>query len=134
MEMMYCIFLAMMIYFGSLGCCVFCICHFPMCALVQFGTNGVRKTCISPLVVLAHLSPRLKVSYCDRLSPSSVRPSVRRKLFHEITSLPEPLVLHMNVPHNALFQNCINGSAPLNRRIARAPDKKSFKRHLLLNH
>ena len=30
----------------------------------------------------------------------------------------------MNVPHDALFQNCINGSTPLNRRVARAPDKK----------
>ena len=35
----------------------------------------------------------------------------------------------MNVPHDALFQNCINGSAPPNRRAARAPDKKYFKRH-----
>ena len=30
-----------------------------------------------------------------------------------------------------LFQNCINGFAPLNRRAARAQDKKSFKGHLL---
>ena len=30
----------------------------------------------------------------------------------------------MNVPHDALFQNCINGSTPLNRR---AQDKKYFK-------
>ena len=33
----------------------------------------------------------------------------------------------MNVLLNALYQNCINGSAPLNRRAARALDKKSFK-------
>ena len=33
-----------------------------------------------------------------------------------------------------LFQNCINGSAPPNRRTTRAPDKKYFKQHLLLNH
>ena len=39
----------------------------------------------------------------------------------------------MNLPHDALFQNCINGSTPLNRRAATAPDKKSFKQHLL-NH
>ena len=39
----------------------------------------------------------------------------------------------MNVPHDDLFQNCINGSTPPNRRATRAPDKKSFKRHLL-NH
>ena len=31
-------------------------------------------------------------------------------------------------------QNWLNCSAPLNRRATRAPDKKSFKRHLLLNH
>ena len=43
---------------------------------------------------LAHLS------YCDR--SLSVR-----KLFCQTTSPPEPL--HMNVPHNALYQNCING-------------------------
>ena len=30
----------------------------------------------------------------------------------------------MNVSHDTLFQNCINGSAPQNRRAARAPDKK----------
>ena len=35
----------------------------------------------------------------------------------------------MNVPHDTLFQNYINGVAPPNRRIARAPDKKSFKQH-----
>ena len=39
----------------------------------------------------------------------------------------------MNVPHYALFQNCINGYDAPNRRTARAPAKKSFKRHLL-NH
>ena len=33
----------------------------------------------------------------------------------------------MNVPYDALFQNCINGYAPPNRRATRAPDKKSFK-------
>ena len=40
----------------------------------------------------------------------------------------------MNISHDGLFQNCINGSAAPNRRTARAPDKKSFKQHLLLNH
>ena len=40
----------------------------------------------------------------------------------------------MNVPNNALFQNCINGFAPPNRGTARAPDKNYFTRHLLLNH
>ena len=39
----------------------------------------------------------------------------------------------MNIPHDAIFQNCINGSAAPNRRTAKAPYKKSFKRHLL-NH
>ena len=37
----------------------------------------------------------------------------------------------MNVSNDALFQNCINGSAAPNRRTDRAPDKKSFKWHLL---
>ena len=32
----------------------------------------------------------------------------------------------MNDPYDAFFQNCINGSTPLNRRATRAPDKKSF--------
>ena len=39
----------------------------------------------------------------------------------------------MNVRHDALFQNCINGSPPPNWRAARAPDKKFFNQ-LLLNH
>ena len=34
----------------------------------------------------------------------------------------------MNVSHDALFQNCINDSAPPNRRATRAPDNKSFIR------
>ena len=42
------------------------------------------------------------------------------------TTSPISIYLHMNVPHNALFQNCINGSAPRNRRTVRAPDKKSL--------
>ena len=33
----------------------------------------------------------------------------------------------MNVPHESLFQYCTNGSAPPNRRAARAPDKKYLK-------
>ena len=37
----------------------------------------------------------------------------------------------MNVPHDALFQKCINGFAPPNRRAALAPDKKSFEQHVL---
>ena len=32
-----------------------------------------------------------------------------------------------NKNHEDLFQNCLNGFAPLNRRGARAPDKKSFR-------
>ena len=40
----------------------------------------------------------------------------------------------MNVPHDALFQTFINGSASLNSRVARATDNKSFTRHLLLNY
>ena len=35
-------------------------------------------------------------------------------------------VTHMNVPHNALFKNCLNASAPPNRRAARALGKKIF--------
>ena len=31
------------------------------------------------------------------------------------------------VPHDALFQNCINGCAPLNKKATRAPDKASFE-------
>ena len=34
------------------------------------------------------------------------------------------IYLHMNLSHDALFQNCTNGSTPLNRRAVRAPDKK----------
>ena len=33
--------------------------------------------------------------------------------------------------HHALYHYCINGSAPLITRAARALDKKSFRRHLI---
>ena len=39
----------------------------------------------------------------------------------------------MNVPYDALFQNCIIGSTPPNRKVARASDKQSFNRHLLIH-
>ena len=43
---------------------------------------------------------------------------------------PEPLVQikknHINATRDDRFHKCINGSAPLNRRATRAPDKKSF--------
>ena len=35
----------------------------------------------------------------------------------------------MNVPHDALFQNCENGFAQLNTGAFRAPDKNYFKLH-----
>ena len=86
---------------------------------------------------LGHLSRRLKVRYCD-YSSSSVRcASVVRKLFFNqhllLNHWTNFIKLHLNVPHDAFFQYCINGLTPLNRRAARAPDKKSFKQHLLLN-
>ena len=71
------------------------------------------------------------------LCPSSVmlRPSVIRKLFLK----PHLLLSHWSkfkitsheYSHYALYQNCINGFAPLNTMATRAPDKKSFKQHLL---
>ena len=61
---------------------------------------------------LAYLSQRLKVSYCDQ-SSSVVRPSVNLFFKQHLLS----------IPHDALFQNCTNGSAPPNRSAARAPDK-----------
>ena len=55
------------------------------------------------------------MKYCDR-SWSVMRPlSINLNLFH------------MNVPHNALYQNCINDSAQPNMGATRALDKKSFK-------
>ena len=61
---------------------------------------------------LAYLSRRLKVSYCDQ-SLSVVRPSVNLFFKQHLLSFP----------YDALFQNCTNGSAPPNRRTARALDK-----------
>ena len=67
---------------------------------------------------------------------SCVRPSInfffKRHLL--LNHWSKFLISSQNVPLDALFQNCINGSAPLNRRAARAQDMKSFKQHLLLNH
>ena len=37
----------------------------------------------------------------------------------------------MNIPYNAIYRNCTYGSAPPNKRAARAVDKKYFK--ILLN-
>ena len=73
--------------------------------------------------VLAHLSQRLNVNYCDRY-PAFVRPSVVDELFLN-TSPPEPLVqilkkVHMNDPHDTLYQSCINGSGQLSMRATRA--------------
>ena len=96
--------------------------------------------------LLAHLSRRLKVSYSD-WSSFVLRPFVGNLLL-QTTSNPEPLVqiilnldrwfrkryylkllkvLHMKVSNNALYQNCINSSAPTKTRAGRAPDKKYFK-------
>ena len=47
-----------------------------------------------------------------------------------LTNGPNLKCFHINVPHNAPYKNCINGSAPLNTRTTRALDKKSFK-HLV---
>ena len=57
------------------------------------------------------------------------------KNYLEMTSPTQPLVqfqnnFHWNVSHyNALYQNYLNGSAPLSKLAARAVDKK----YLLLN-
>ena len=46
---------------------------------------------------------------------------------HQIrTGVPIAPDYHMNVPLDALFQNCINDSAPSNTRATRAPDKNFF--------
>ena len=63
------------------------------------------------------------------LRPASVNFFLKRHLLLNHWSK-----FHMNVPHDAIFQNCINGFAPLNRRVTRVQDQKSLKRHLLLDH
>ena len=39
-----------------------------------------------------------------------------------------------NVPWGTLYQNCLNGAAPLNKMATRAKNRKTFKRHLLQGH
>ena len=39
----------------------------------------------------------------------------------------------MNVPWVTLYQNCLNRSAQMNKMAARAKNRKTFKRLLLLN-
>ena len=55
-----------------------------------------------------------------------------------MTSLPEPLVqiqiFHRNVHHNALCQNCLNGSALLNKMFARALHRKYLKNDTLIQY
>ena len=60
--------------------------------------------------------------WCIRL-PLSVN------FLNDISSWTSELLV--TVPHDALFQNCINGSTPLNRRAARAPDKRHLLNHRL---
>ena len=92
-----------------------------------------------PICFWAHLSRWLKVSYFD-LSLSVVRTSVRLSClrpssvnfcFKRILPLNHWSKLHMNVPPDAIFQNCINGFALPNRRTTRVPDNKYFKQHLI---
>ena len=45
---------------------------------------------------------------------------------------PNSKLFHTNVPHKALYQNCTNGSAPLNQIATGAKNiNKPFKQHLL---
>ena len=70
----------------------------------------------------------LKVSYCG-VCPSCICPSCINFYFKQHL-LNHWSKYHINDLYDALFENCINGSAPPKRRAARAPGKKSFKRHL----
>ena len=47
-------------------------------------------------------------------------------VFPDHTHLLFFILLHMHLSHDALFHNCTNGSTLLNRRAARAPDKKKL--------
>ena len=64
---------------------------------------------VPPTEQKGHQSSRWEISLNDIFS-LTIGPN--SKLFHRI------------VPHDAFYQNCTNGSAPLNKRAARAPDKK----------
>ena len=114
-----------------------------ICIFFRFGLpTTLRNSPFLPKQVsffLAHLSRMLKVRYCDRFS-SGVHPAIVFQSSVNFFFKQHLLLNHWSkfhiTPHecsNALFQSCINGSSPLNRRAARAPDKKSFKQHLL-NH
>ena len=85
---------------------------------------------MSQSTILAHVSQRLEVSYCD-LSLSG-----ERQLVHKTFALNgnwSKLKICRSSSYNVLFRNCTNGSAPPNKRAARALDMKSSKHHLL-NH
>ena len=49
------------------------------------------------------------------------------------TTGPNSKWFHRIVPHNTLYQNCTNGSAPLNKRLCELQIRNIFNRHLL-NH
>ena len=94
--------------------------------------------CIIDAVCFKSPEPKAQGELCD-WSLSGVRPScVIRKLFLKqhllLNHRSKFQIISHECPRDAVFQNCINYSAPLNRRAARALDKKSFKRYLFLNH
>ena len=74
-----------------------------------------RVICKKNLDLLAHLSRRLKVSYCDHSASVvvvrlSVRPSVRPQSLNNILATDWILTnLHRNDPCLVLFQSCTNG-------------------------
>ena len=75
---------------------------------------------------LAHLSQRLKVSYCDRYLSVVCCPLCINIFFKRYLLLNHWSKFKI-IDMNALYQNCINGSASPNMRADRAVEKKSLK-------
>ena len=75
---------------------------------------------------LAHLSRRLKVSYCDQyLSVVCCRLCI--SIFFKRNLLLNHWSKFKIIYMNARYQNCINGSASPNMKADRAVNKKSLK-------
>ena len=107
-------------------------CHLLIYSSIEW-FNRVVGFFTSQSTTLAYVSKRLNVSSCN-LSSSSMCPSINFCFKWQLLDNWSKLKIFLkSVPHNAFYQNCTNGSTPLNKRAARPIDITSFKHHFL-NH
>ena len=102
---------------------------------------GHKIPYLSSLLVTCHLSSRLygvmpstKFSWTIFLNWTKWQPELNGEILKfryickwSLTTDPDSIYFHRNVPHNTLFQNCTNHSALLNKMAARAKNRNILK-------